>query len=542
MKVKRGTQQTIAHVATALASTRDLSVALAGVAAAIGEGEDASHVQVWALESGSLVCRAAWAASTPGDDGSPTRGRKAGHRSVFSDDPFDIPGDTGGIGEASGNGSGPEGLGHELATGVTADLGARPDLRAVLDGAQLVEWCAGPDTPESLATVLEALGATRTATLAIRVGDETVGALTTAHSGPTIALTAAEKKRLSLSAELVAAAVRAATVAASGDAALRQADALRNATRAVNDLVESDQAVEAIKHQIAALVGGSECKTRVFLRTQLGTYAEFPPRPDPDQSGLFESEGLSELEMQAIAEQRTLSVSTARAVRLAAPLLLRGAPLGYLTLIVSRSQPLSPLEVEGVDALARQICAALDVARLRRSVQRLTTIDAVTGLRNREFLFERLAAEIARARRYKQPLSLVLLDFDDLTRFNARHGNHEGNRLLRTAANLVKMSVRDNVDVACRFTGGEFALLLPNTPASAKGAGTVAERIRRMIETTQFRDENDHKVSPMTASLGVAGHPEHAEDAEDLLELATEAVKAAKAAGKNRVGLYNAQR
>jgi diguanylate cyclase (GGDEF)-like protein len=229
-------------------------------------------------------------------------------------------------------------------------------------------------------------------------------------------------------------------------------------------------------------------------------------------------------------------------VRIAAPLQLRGAPLGYLALIAARSQPITTFEVEGIDVLAQQICAALELARLRRSVQRLTTIDTMTGLRNREFLFERLAAEIARAKRYKQPLSLVIVDFDDLRRFNSRHGNLEGNRLLRTSANLVKMSVRDGVDVVCRYSGGEFALLLPNTLASAKGAGAVAERIRRMIETMQFRDENDHKLSHVTASLGIAGLPTHAEDADELLELAVEAVKGAKAAGKNRVGLYNAPR
>ena len=227
---------------------------------------------------------------------------------------------------------------------------------------------------------------------------------------------------------------------------------------------------------------------------------------------------------------------------LATPLSSRGAPLGFLTLISGRERQLSPGEVLAVESLAQQVCLALDVARLRRAVQRLTTIDTMTGLRNREFLFERLAAEIARAKRYREPLALILVDFDDFAQFNAKHGNREGNRLLRTAANLVKTSVRADIDVTCRFGGEEFAVLLPNTLAAARGAGIVAERIRGTIEATQFRDDYDNRLSHMTVSLGVAGFPVHAEDGEDLIGLACEALQAAKAAGKNRVGLYSLQR
>ncbi len=104
------------------------------------------------------------------------------------------------------------------------------------------------------------------------------------------------------------------------------------------------------------------------------------------------------------------------------------------------------------------------------------------------------------------------------------------------------MSVREDIDIVCRFGGGEFAILLPNTLAVAGEAGTVAERLRRTIEATHFHDDYDNRLGHVTVSVGVAGFPAHAEDEDDLVNLAGEALHAAKAAGKNRVGLYSLQR
>lgn len=335
-----------------------------------------------------------------------------------------------------------------------------------------------------------------------------------------------------------------ATVSAgeASDATVRQVESLRDAVHAVVNILDSQQAVEAVKAQIAALVCGDQCRVRVFLLSAQDSYIEFPPRPEDDAAKELESEGLTELEGRAIREGRTLTARDPGVVRLAAPLQLRGAPLGYVSLIAGRTDPLDSGEIAAVETLAQHICLVLDIARLRRSVQSLTTVDTLTGLRNREFLFERLAAELARAKRYSEPLSLVRIDVDDFTAFNEAHGNREGNRLLRTAANLMKMSVREDIDIVCRFGGGEFALLLPNTLAVAGEAGAVAERLRGAIEATQFHDDRDNRLGHVTVSVGVAGFPAHAEDEDDLVNLAGEALHAAKAAGKNRVGLYSLQR
>ncbi len=486
---------TIEDVIAALASSEDVDEAMARAAKAIAGAQEASLVQIWAgATPAELVCRGMWleGGQCPADPPAERRGRS--------------------------------------------------DLDAVLNGADMVVWGAGQEPDETTAAILGRCAASRLVTVAARVNGHAAGAITLAQNAPSAKPNAAERRRLETLAQLLGAALRTTTERPADAAAARQIAALQAGSRAVASLVESDQAVEAIKAQIAALVGVAGCGVRVLLRADPDAYTEFPPRgADNGRAGLA-LESPTDLEERALAERRTISAATAGALCLATPLLLRSAPLGFLTLTARRDQPLSPGEVAAVEALAQQVCLALDMARLRRAVQRLTTIDTLTGLKNREFLFERLTAEIARARRYREPLSFVLVDLDDFAAFNARYGNREGNRLLRTAANLVMASVRTDVDVVCRFGGEEFAALLPSTLPTANGAGVVAERIRRTIDATQFRDEHDKRLGHITVSLGVAGFPVHAEDGEDLVALAGEALRAAKAAGKNRVGLYGQRR
>jgi diguanylate cyclase (GGDEF)-like protein len=494
-RARSGTQAAVSAVVAALTTGDDLAAGLAASAEAIALAESACCVEIWSGATPDALTRtAAWR------DGRPV-----------------------------------------AAPYAAADPAERPDLTAVCNGEQVVEWRTGAGLPEAAAALLERHAATRSRTHGLHAGARTVGALTVVQAGPTAKATAAERHRLTVMAQLLAGVVRSAGAAQTGDAATARAAALRAAARAVAASLESDQAVEAVEAQIAAVVGGRGCRVRVYLRGDQGAYTQFPPR-SPDGGEDLETDALTDLEQRAVDERRTHCTAAAGAVRLASPLLLRGTPLGYLTLIAARPEPLTAAEVDAIETLGQHIVTALDIARLRRSVQRLTTIDTLTGLRNREFLFERMAAEIARAQRYKEPLSLTFIDVDDFTRFNARHGNREGNRLLRATANLVRMSVREQVDVACRYGGAQFAVLLPNTRAAANGAGIVAERIRRQIESTRFHDENDNRLERVTVSLGVAGYPVHADDGEDLVALAAEALDAAKAAGKNRVGLYTVRR
>ncbi|MBI5342176.1 MAG: GGDEF domain-containing protein, partial [Deltaproteobacteria bacterium] len=131
----------------------------------------------------------------------------------------------------------------------------------------------------------------------------------------------------------------------------------------------------------------------------------------------------------------------------------------------------------------------MDTIRRRESQLRdLAVKDTLTSLYNRRYFFYRLNSEIQRSRRYGRTLSLIILDVDNFKRFNDRYGHLAGDKLLRGLAETMVGNIRRSdakpsyeVDIACRYGGEEFAVILPEA-ASVQGAAT-AERIRASVET-----------------------------------------------------------
>ncbi len=159
--------------------------------------------------------------------------------------------------------------------------------------------------------------------------------------------------------------------------------------------------------------------------------------------------------------------------------------------------------------------------------------DELTGLRNYRFFELYLFHEIDRSRQYAWPLSLILLDVDDFKPYNDRHGHSAGNEALATLGRLVAEACR-KVDIAARFGGEEFAIIVPATPKV--GAEVVAERARQSIAAHRWR------TGSLTISAGIATFPGDAADGEQLIRRADEALYVAKARGKNRVKLYGENR
>jgi diguanylate cyclase (GGDEF)-like protein len=193
----------------------------------------------------------------------------------------------------------------------------------------------------------------------------------------------------------------------------------------------------------------------------------------------------------------------------------------------------------------------MDTVRRRESMLReLVVKDTLTSLYNRRFFFYRLNSEIQRAKRYGRTLSLLVLDVDDFKKFNDKHGHLVGDAALRTLAETLTQNIRRSdakpsyeVDIACRYGGEEFAVILPEA-ASIQG-GAAAERIRASIETrgaVVVAERIRQEVSKtridgagLTVSIGVASYPEHGSDPEGLIRMADEALYKAKEAGKNAV-------
>ena len=192
----------------------------------------------------------------------------------------------------------------------------------------------------------------------------------------------------------------------------------------------------------------------------------------------------------------------------------------------------SPGEVALLHAIANQLGVAIVNARLHSEMQRLSQIDPLTGLYNRRGLDERMQVEILRAKRYRHPLSVVMIDIDQFKRYNDTHGHLEGDIILKQVAELLRNHVRET-DVVARYGGEEFLLLLPETTEAA--AREVAEKIRTAVSEQPFPHTGIAPESKLTISLGVATSSADLSEARELISKADHALYGAKQAGRNRV-------
>jgi diguanylate cyclase (GGDEF)-like protein len=166
----------------------------------------------------------------------------------------------------------------------------------------------------------------------------------------------------------------------------------------------------------------------------------------------------------------------------------------------------------------------------RKDLQRLAAFDSLTGLYNRETTLGKLRELISLANRYKEDFSLIMLDIDHFRKVNESYGHLTGDDVLEKIAALIRGNIRDT-DVAGRYEGEEFIIVLPKTDLSSSWA--AAERVRSIIETTELKDPAGH-VFAVTVSQGLVGW-ERNDDAPSLISRADEALRKAKQKGRNRV-------
>jgi diguanylate cyclase (GGDEF)-like protein/putative nucleotidyltransferase with HDIG domain len=158
--------------------------------------------------------------------------------------------------------------------------------------------------------------------------------------------------------------------------------------------------------------------------------------------------------------------------------------------------------------------------------------DSKTGLHNPEHLAEVLGEALASAKRGGAGLSVVMVDLDQLSAVNDRHGQPAGDELIRAAAEVVSEVATAHQGIAARFGGDELCLLLP--AESLEPAGQIAEEVRARIDRIELPLDGSGQPLGITASVGVASYPEHAPTVDGLLAAADVAVYDAKLEGRNR--------
>ena len=182
-------------------------------------------------------------------------------------------------------------------------------------------------------------------------------------------------------------------------------------------------------------------------------------------------------------------------------------------------------------SVAEHIGLALSNLMLRSDLRQLSIRDPLTGLFNRRYMEETLEIEISRAERKEHSIGIIMLDIDHFKTFNDRFGHAAGDELLQALGLLIRSNLRAG-DVACRFGGEEFVLILPE--ATEQAATRRAEDLRSRAREMEVR-HLDSVLGPVSISLGVGLYPDHGRTRDSLLAAADAALYRAKEGGRDRV-------
>jgi len=221
-------------------------------------------------------------------------------------------------------------------------------------------------------------------------------------------------------------------------------------------------------------------------------------------------------------------VSPERGRTLCVPLVAQGETLGVLQL---QGEPSAGAGQQLVGAFTEPLSLAIANLQLRETLRSQAIRDPLTNLYNRRYMDETLLRELSRVKRKEAPLSVIMIDIDHFKRLNDTAGHAAGDEVLRRVAQELTSAVRRE-DVACRYGGEEFALIMPEL--TIEGAVERAEKLRRAVEDL-FVEVGGRRVGPVTASFGVACYPIHGSSGEALLHVADQALYRAKTGGRNRV-------
>jgi len=221
------------------------------------------------------------------------------------------------------------------------------------------------------------------------------------------------------------------------------------------------------------------------------------------------------------------------------PITIGGRKVGVLNVTdKSSGQPFNEIDLTLLDMIGPQMAVALERAEWQERAtefQLMSITDALTGLPNRRYLEERLAEELNRSKRYDYPMSFLMIDIDDFKAYNDKNGHQAGDLALQITAHCLKAALRA-ADVASRYGGEEFCILLPQTALSE--AGTIADRIRHRVNTTHYPHGKSQPLGRVTISVGVSTFSPIVNTSETVIAAADRALYHAKSLGKDRVEFY----
>jgi diguanylate cyclase (GGDEF)-like protein len=221
------------------------------------------------------------------------------------------------------------------------------------------------------------------------------------------------------------------------------------------------------------------------------------------------------------------------------PITMHGRKIGVLNLTdKTTGEAFDDVDLSLLDLVGPQIAIALERAEWQdraTQFQLMSITDPLTGLLNRRYLEERLTEELNRSTRYNYSMSCLMIDIDDFKKYNDLNGHQAGDAALKITAHCLKATLR-SADIACRYGGEEFCILLPQTSLSE--AGVIAERMRQRVAETDYPYGKSQPLGVVSISVGISTFVRHIDTAEKVISAADRALYKAKSKGKNRVEFY----
>ncbi len=214
---------------------------------------------------------------------------------------------------------------------------------------------------------------------------------------------------------------------------------------------------------------------------------------------------------------------------LCAPLKATDGTIGVLHFVGSAAP--SVAERRLAQNIADQLALTVANQRLQDQLRVQQIRDPLTNLFNRRHLDGALLRECLRARRRNQTVALLMIDLDQFKRFTERHGHDVGDVALAQIASQIEQTIRSD-DIACRYGGEEFVVIMPDTGVDA--ARDQADAIRRAVKAAHI-DFHGRRLEVITVSVGVAVYPLHGAEPTLCLRAADKALNAAKETGRDRV-------
>lgn len=214
------------------------------------------------------------------------------------------------------------------------------------------------------------------------------------------------------------------------------------------------------------------------------------------------------------------------------PLVLREKIVGILYLDDFIPRCFDREKMKLLSILASFAAMAIDNAKLHNHTKIMAITDALTGLYNHRHFQQIFTQELERARRYKKPLSIIMLDVDDFKKFNDKFGHPKGDIVLASVGETISKTLR-SIDSCFRYGGEEFTILLPETDLA--NTSMVADRLRENIERETLLALREAAGQGVTVSVGVASYPDDGATRDELLKTVDDLLYLAKEKGKNRV-------